>query len=448
MASAEPASEAQQNHAQHRHTRFFIGPMPAKVVSSMQAGKTKLGRLQAFYSTSTVNEDPDLSRLVIPHAFNFFLHGGGSAQHWGEAEERNTVDAMIKRFQESEWGNVVFGEKQDIRLHSWVGGSFEVGSLLGMNIIHNEALEIRDGVSDRSGRKSKSSTEPNEVLSSSSAALDSSAAAPSPPLEIREADSGAPLAPENDDIESQGLVSATSSTALLKLPSRHVTSTTALKPILRSQSSPAAPLHGPLEEEEDDVPQSPPKLKSAPKLVHYAEVPNGEVIDPIPGPAPPDVVLERTGSAVADTSAGASVPHPSEDLQWGDVVMRGRVCTLFFVKPNSNHNRFVSDRMLVRVMHTSLESVGPSFDETQNRTMDKLHCNQWQEYLVVWRKDQIELYQNYVRISVLLSFIPWISTVLHQTVPPFAKLVCEDQGPRVLHSPQVVQNAPLHVFVC
>ena len=447
MASAEPASEAQQNYAQHRHTRFFIGPMPAKVVSSMQAGKTKLGRLQAFYSTSTVNEDPDLSRLVIPHAFNFFLRGGGSAQHWGEAEERSTVDAMTKRFQESEWGKVVFGEKQDIRPHSWVGGSFEIGGLLGMNIIHNEASEIRDGVSDRSGRKSKSPTEPNEVLSSSSAALEISVAAPSPPREIREADSGVPLAPENDDIESQGLVSATSSTALLKLPSRHATSTTALKPILRSQSSPAAPLNGPLEEEEEDVPRSQPKLKSAPKLVHYVEVPNGEVVDP--GPAPPNVVLERTGSAVADTSAGATVPHPSEDLQWGDVVMRGRVCTLFFyMKPNSNHNRFAPDRMLVRVMHTSLESVGTSFDETQNRTMDKLHYNEWQEYLVVWRKDQIELYQNYVRICGLLSFIPWISTVLYQQVPPLAKLVCEDQGPRVLHSPQIVQDAPLHVFVC
>jgi hypothetical protein len=74
-------------------------------------------------------------------------------------------------------------------------------------------------------------------------------------------------------------------------------------------------------------------------------------------------------------------------------------------------------------MHTSLESVGTSFDEHQNRTTEKLRCDKWQEYLVAWRKDQIELYQNYVRIYRSVSLVDFN---LKRFQPPPSISVCTD----------------------
>jgi hypothetical protein len=54
------------------------------------------------------------------------------------------------------------------------------------------------------------------------------------------------------------------------------------------------------------------------------------------------------------------------------------------------------DRMLVRFSHTRSESLGPSFDEAQNRVTRHLRSEQWAEYMVVWRKDFVELYDDWV----------------------------------------------------
>ena len=62
------------------------------------------------------------------------------------------------------------------------------------------------------------------------------------------------------------------------------------------------------------TPHPPPKGKGKGKKVHYADEP----------PAPPGEVLDRSGTEVNETSAGAAVQATAENqVAWGDVIMRG-----------------------------------------------------------------------------------------------------------------------------
>ena len=127
---------------------------------------------------------------------------------------------------------------------------------------------------------------------------------------------------ESADKELPVPISASSSTALLKPPPRgfpsHTASGATHKPILRAASSPVVKGNG-----QFDIPNGTPLLPSRlpqkgklpERLVHYSDSPRVRT----PGPASPSEVLERTGSDVEETSAGAAL----SDLDWGDVVMRG-----------------------------------------------------------------------------------------------------------------------------
>ena len=54
--------------------------------------------------------------------------------------------------------------------------------------------------------------------------------------------------------------------------------------------------------------------------------------------------------------------------------------------------------MLVRVSYTRSESMDSAFDEVQNRSTSHLQYEDWAEFMVAWRKDRIEIYEDYVRI--------------------------------------------------
>ena len=51
--------------------------------------------------------------------------------------------------------------------------------------------------------------------------------------------------------------------------------------------------------------------------------------------------------------------------------------------------------MLVRVLYSKDEGI-TRFDDAHNRTTRNLHFEDWGEFIVVWRKDRIELYGDYV----------------------------------------------------
>jgi len=97
-------------------------------------------------------------------------------------------------------------------------------------------------------------------------------------------------------------------------------------------------------------------------------------------PAPPAAVLARSGSEVDETSAGVSLDEtPSREQS----------------QRKERANIVLRDRMLVRVSYTKSESLPCHFDEVQNRTTPRLRYEDWAEFLVVWRGERLEIYEDY-----------------------------------------------------
>ncbi len=57
--------------------------------------------------------------------------------------------------------------------------------------------------------------------------------------------------------------------------------------------------------------------------------------------------------------------------------------------------------MLVQISLSNLETVGANFDETKNRVTPHMQYDNWKEFIVVWRKDRLEIYKDHVRVKVL-----------------------------------------------
>lgn len=97
-------------------------------------------------------------------------------------------------------------------------------------------------------------------------------------------------------------------------------------------------------------------------------------------PAPPAAVLARSGNEVDGTSAGATLD---------ETPLRERSRYI------ERENIVLRDRMLVRVSYTRSESLPCRFDEVQNRITPHLRYEDWAEFLVVWRGERLEIYQDY-----------------------------------------------------
>ncbi|KAK4686458.1 hypothetical protein P7C73_g3664, partial [Tremellales sp. Uapishka_1] len=111
-------------------------------------------------------------------------------------------------------------------------------------------------------------------------------------------------------------------------------------------------------------------------------------------PVNPEDVLAREGDDAAGTSAGA-VEDMMEDEQEeddegdilpGDVIMRGRLVWRYLW--------LTADRMLVRVGHHREEDIH-LFDEAAMRRSPCTKMEIFEEYIVVLRKDRLELYQDW-----------------------------------------------------
>ncbi|KAK0449249.1 hypothetical protein EV421DRAFT_1402130 [Armillaria borealis] len=382
----------------HVHRRVFIGPMPEKLVSGGAAMDQE--------------EERDLSQLVKNTAYRFFLLGGGNPDEWGESNESSVREEMLSKWRESDWG-AVWSRKIAASStgpdQKWVGSSFEVGSFLGVNVL--ESMEAV--ASARSSRKGLSDVhlplileDEAEQLPSSALPVEDSTAASAKetfvtaPFEPNASTSSRPppvstyedsktfitastslLPPlENGAVSSSSdgdNHSASSVTALLGRPAaaRNRTSSSKAYPDV----IPRPIIKMPSFVKSDTLTSSKSKGK---QKVHYAE----PVLTPIPHPSvipdqcpvAPEEVLERCGEAVEETSAGAmatTAAYAESDDEWGDVMMR--------------------DRMLVRVSYTESESLEPQFDEYQHRMTSGLRHENWAEFMAVWRRDSIELYEDY-----------------------------------------------------
>ncbi len=52
--------------------------------------------------------------------------------------------------------------------------------------------------------------------------------------------------------------------------------------------------------------------------------------------------------------------------------------------------------MVVRVAYCRDGSLAPRFDEMQNLSARNLQYEDWAEFMIVWRNDRLELYDDYV----------------------------------------------------
>ena len=369
-----PESSNRSNDVAHR--RIFIGPMPEKVIAHTEAAQGKRTKLtiESVFSLSLDKNNahnPDkreeVSRVLKDNAFRFFLHKGGKAEDWGSDEEEGTVNELLNHWKESEWGKLWNRrhhrkKKEQQEDDHWFGTSFEVGTLLGVNILEgNEHLKANAAAS-----KDLKSTPPDIVLESVVPIGKTSPAISqiNPPVQQNDQSHAASL--ENGE-STGGPTPASSSTGLI---ARQADSSGHLK-------------------------------KGKAKVVRYEDS-STKISDAPPGPAPPQDVLARTKNTVdPNTSLAATIASESRasspsGLQWGDVVLKGNypsLCALWSLALTSWR-----DRMLVRVSYTKSEDI-KHFDDAINRTTRNLRYEDWGEFLVAWRKDRIEVYEDHVRFD-------------------------------------------------
>ncbi|KAI0754967.1 Pleckstrin homology domain-containing protein [Daedaleopsis nitida] len=273
---------------------------------------------------------------------------------------------MRRRWRESEWSRARKRQKQTAATQKWIGNSFDIGVFLGVDILDdalNTSTSSPLNVSSAGSSTTVATVRPAINVIPPSTEAETFVTAPSE-SEVSSSQRRLALSPRvSRDQEDPKPESASSSTALLVSsddpacgpgPSNRAIAPTTTK----------AQLDGPLDLSVRVESPSPTKGKGKDKHVHYQD-----------DPVPPSEVLARTGDAVKVTSAGAVEQTTREaTTKWGDVIMR--------------------DRMLVRVSYTE-DAVSPTFDEWQNRTTRHLENEGWAEYIVAWRKNRLELYENH-----------------------------------------------------
>ncbi len=282
------------SHHAHNHRRIFIGPLPEKVITQQEQLQSR--------ANSFVTE------AIKRNAFHLFISRGGRQEDWREGDEQNIVDEMTTRWQDSEWGRFWRRRKENkgakAQVTRWVGGTFEVGTVVeGVNLLQIPSSIMGDGT-------------------------------PSSPF----ADEGTFITARTDFSPGYSLGASFDN---LKLPSvfnqntsdSPSSSTALLRPSLgrRQDAQPSKARSEPLRRPVIKLPSSfgarsdthhhlKPlrRNKGKAKAVHYADL-VGSSVDVEPQPAPPKDVLQRSGSATEETSAGATAEPTKED----EVVMSG-----------------------------------------------------------------------------------------------------------------------------
>ncbi|KAG6850272.1 hypothetical protein H0H93_015529 [Arthromyces matolae] len=373
------------------HRRMFIGPMPQKVISHTEKQQSKQGSRR---SNSQDDQDRDeISEIIKRNAFNFFIREGGRPENWGEDEERNVVEEMFRRWASSEWSQLWRSRKEQktTSLTSrWVGSSFEIGQFLGVNILKGTE-SAQDVPSGSKGSRLIISSLSAQKQAPTTISVDRTTFATAPSGSHSENEVSEP----GDSINTGEYIHASSSTSLLPSVrpqgggSKAHTQVSLSRPMLFDIPSSLVQGDGAI------------KGKGKARAVHYTDAVEEE-------PAPPAEVLERTGTqALLDTSAGAALNPASVEMAstseagsdlLGDVIMR--------------------DRMLVRTYYSKSDNVGVRnrFDEQVHRTTRDLLDADSAEYLVIWRKDRLELYTDYVWESVLL-FLADFDVQAFQDIP-------------------------------
>lgn len=365
MALAPSAS--QQNppthapHAEPLHRRIFVGPFPERVIahSEVQAAQRKRTKLTlgSVFSLASATEHSkshdvdkveEVARTLKEHAFKYFVHAGGQPEDWDSQDEDHLTDELVRRWKESSWGKLWSQRSHRQKAgqtgtnDGWFGESFEVGSLLGVNVLQGlEHVHVKGVISENSrmsmvpGGAPVESTDPVHPTG------------PDPQGRI---DSGAEaFATTATAAESSGLARYESAKSFLDTPVQDEASS--VTPLLQHTGGSAPGNIQNLQKSKSALSLRPPlpqgvmpsksdghiehDKKGKGKMVHYSD---DALVGASQPAAPPQVVLARTNSTIdPNTSAAAAIPQDtpqltdvttpsapeSEDVRWGEVVKRG-----------------------------------------------------------------------------------------------------------------------------
>lgn len=103
------------------------------------------------------------------------------------------------------------------------------------------------------------------------------------------------------------------------------------------------------------------------------------------------------------------------------------------------------DRMLVRVSYTELEGIS-KFDEATNRTTRDLSFEGWGEFLVVWRRDNIEIYRDHVCRFFSIHFYGLTDTFFF-VGHAWKRVGCGTQTSFLCHPSEIVYDSTFVVFI-
>ncbi|KAL1713014.1 Pleckstrin homology domain-containing protein [Schizophyllum commune] len=353
-SASQNTSSTPRGNGTHAHLRYFIGPLPDKIVSDTET-RLERSRFRTFLRLPGSSDDNGgadaVSELVRDQAFNIYIREGGREENWGEDREDTVVDDLLRRWRESEWARALSRRKGQGQAQRWVGNSFEVGNFLGSNVLTERMYSRNPDNPPSHPRPHALSLQPHtdtplkSIISLPSLAIQSDSAANTP---------SAPRTPNKRVVHYAD--SPVKSPKATKPPRSPISG-------LPTESGGAA-LSG-----QQDLSHTSEPLSASPTEAHY---PNEEE-----SPVSPTEVLQRSGTDVQDTSAGATQDSlvQAVETDYNGVVMR--------------------DRMLVRPAFLREATVSPHFDEAENRTTRHVLYSDWKEYLVVWRQNRVELYEDY-----------------------------------------------------
>ena len=419
----------------HTLYRFFLGPLPERVVSDAQRLVAKsVNRPRGFFSFTQAQQHPSdadepVEELIDQYAYAFYLKLGGSKENWNEEQESYVKNEMLRRWRESAWGRLWRRRKEnsDTAHAGWVlpndTGCFQVGEFLGLNTYAEPAsrgTRLTPGSSTWTGPSiSPVSLNDPSMMTRDSFVTARSHVSPEPEPGPSQSMS-LPLDASAVSNGSCGILDVTSTTNLIPVkvtdrPSeRHRTHTgptdavPSLKPALRARVLTQAKSDGAIDGTTGGLSLDSGSGKGkTKKVVRLPSDPHGFDTPTLPPPsASPNEVLERTGSELHGTSAAtegrlratesASASSLEIPDEYDDAKMKGETIHSVLPTPYVLSVKLAPDRMVVRVAYCRDESLGPNFDEMQNRSARNLQYEDWTEFMVVWRHDRLELYDDHV----------------------------------------------------
>jgi hypothetical protein len=303
--------------------RIFVGPMPEKVISQTEGTQHKRSQVTfgsvfslnqeqpAADNTHNIDKIEEVSRIFKEHPFHFFLHEGGRAEDWNVEEEQHITEELAERWKTSEWGQLWthrhHRKKESAGDHHWFGTSFEVGTLMGVNVLQGEE-HVRNLAARCNSARDKIDDSSNNLLGTDTAQL--FVASTNEPSTSR-------VSGDAPDSTVTSMETPVTSLTTLLPPRRSDTMSLKDESLSLSDDREIQPTMSTNVSKDSAQPLSNGKGKG--KEVRYSDHPGpGLTTSSL---VPPEQML-KTKSTV-DSSASSAFSIVTQGPTWGDIILRG-----------------------------------------------------------------------------------------------------------------------------